>query len=198
VLVAGPWATASPQTINPSYFSPRAYAALGAASRDPTWTRLGHTSRSIIDALTRQPPRLPPNWARLQADGTPQPTGSPGADGNPPQYSFDATRTLLRLATDCYDSGRQLAARAWPLLQRQVKDGFALHTTLDGMPRDRGEHPALIAGAAAAAQAAGADADAARLLDRADAVEARRSTYYGAALAALGRVALQTQWLGRC
>lgn len=198
VLVAGPWAKASPQTINPSYFSPGAYITLGATSGDPTWTQLAHTSRSIIDALTRDPARLPPNWARLEADGTPKPSSSPGAHGNPPQYSFDATRTLLRLGTDCDAGGRQLAARAWPLLQRQIRDGFAARSALDGTPRDGGEHPSLIVGAAAAAQAAGADAEAASLLDRAEAVEAQHSTYYGAALAALGRVMLQTQELRRC
>jgi endoglucanase len=198
VLVAGPWAMASPHTINPSYFSPGAYVALGAATGDPAWAGLARTSRSIVDVLTRDPARLPPDWARLDANGSSEPTGSPGADGDPPGYAFDATRTLLRLGTDCSAAGPRLAARAWPLLQRQVRDGFSARSALDGTPRGGGEHPSVIVGAAAAAQAAGAESEAALLLDRAEAVEARHSTYYGAALVALGRVALQTEWLGRC
>ena len=60
------------------------------------------------------------------------------------------------------------------------------------------EHPAALAGAAAAARAAGDDGASAELLDRADELDRERPGYYGAAVTALARVALDTNGLGSC
>ncbi|MDW5596131.1 hypothetical protein VSS74_17420, partial [Conexibacter stalactiti] len=59
-------------------------------------------------------------------------------------------------------------------------------------------HPAALVGAAAAARAAGDAGASDRLLARADALEARAPSYYGAAWAALGRIMLTTDLLGGC
>lgn len=65
VLVAGPWARTDPAAINPSYFSPRAYADLARVDHDPRWNLLASSSRSIIAQLTAGGRSLPPDWAAL-------------------------------------------------------------------------------------------------------------------------------------
>jgi endoglucanase len=196
VLVAGPWARRE-RMINPSYFSPRAYGELAAASRDGRWARLAVSSVRLSERLLYGEPALPPNWARARGDRvTPVPT--PGT-GEPPAYGYDAARLPLRLAESCDGDARDLAARSWPFLREQAEDGrVAPVYRLDGAPAAEGEHPLGLAAAAASAQAAG-DGDAAHdLLDRADHANRRGPTYYGAAWAALGRVMLTTDLLGDC
>ena len=116
LLTAGPWAVDPPATVNPSYFSPAAFAALGAASGDGGWGSLSASARSVTAALMTPPARLPPDWARIEA-GKPVPTGLPGQPSSPPQFGFDAARTLVRLAEDPDPSGRAIAARAWPVFE---------------------------------------------------------------------------------
>jgi endoglucanase len=183
VLLAGRWAHDG-RIVNPSYFSPRAFDVLG-------WSDLEAGGRRVLGAL-RAP--LPPDWARLRGDGA-APTGPPGR-GEPPAYGYDALRLPVRLAESCSAPDRDLAARAWPPLRG--RDPLPAVLELDGSARGTGSHPAALAGAAGAARAAG-DADAARaLLDRAGELERRRPSYYGAAWVALGRVMLETDWLGGC
>ena len=59
VLVAGPWAQGRP-VVNPSYFSPRAFAAIGRGD-------LAGTSRLLADRLTAD--GLPPDWAVVEPWG---------------------------------------------------------------------------------------------------------------------------------
>ncbi|HUE25416.1 MAG TPA: glycosyl hydrolase family 8, partial [Solirubrobacteraceae bacterium] len=66
VLVAGPWAQTDPAVINPSYFSPRAYADLAGADHDPRWELLASSSRSIVSELTNAGRSLPPDWANAR------------------------------------------------------------------------------------------------------------------------------------
>ena len=57
-LVAGPWARTTPPVVDPSYFSPRAYATLHAVDPDARWRALVSSSRSVMSALTRWTIRL--------------------------------------------------------------------------------------------------------------------------------------------
>jgi endoglucanase len=188
VLSPGPWAVSS-RVVNPSYFSPRAYALLGG--HDRRWRGLAASSRRLVGKLTSG--GLPPDWAQLQPYGI-TPAGSPGG-GVAPRYAYDALRVPLRFAESCAAADRALAARLWPRL-RDVPGAPA--RGLDGTPSPGPESPAALAAAAAAAWAAGDRGAASGLLDRADAVDREHPTYYGAAWAALARIMLQTRTLGRC
>ena len=192
VLVAGPWAR-GPRMINPSYLSPRAFSELDRAGRSPVWGQLERSSLRLLGGLTRRSPHLAPDWARLQGGGA-APSGPPGEPGEP-VHGFDAVRVPLRLAESCDRGARRLAARAWPALRG---DRVAAVRGLDGSPRADHEHPASLAGAAAAARAAGDDEASAELLDRAAELDRERPSYYGAALTALARVSLDTDGLGSC
>jgi endoglucanase len=183
VLVAGPWARAEAR-INPSYFSPRAYRELGAASGDGRWGRLAASSRRLTDRLTAEPPHLAPDWAQVHAWGV-VPTGPPGSPGEP-AHGYDAVRVPLRLAESCAAADRALAARGEP--------SGAPVRGLDGTVRADGEHPAALVGAAATA----GGRERADLLNRAEQLDEDHPSYYGAALVALGRTMLETRLLGGC
>jgi endoglucanase len=191
-LLPGPWARGR-GTINPSYFSPRAFAALAAATEDPRWRRLAASSRRYAGRLTERPPHLVPDWAKVAAWGV-APAGPPDRQ-DPPVHGFDAARFPIRHAESCERADRRLAARPRPVLRRQpaiaVRDlaGRALEPT---------EHPVALVAAAATARAAGDRRAAAQLLDRAEALDERSPTYYGAAWVALGRAMLTTDLLGGC
>jgi endo-1,4-beta-D-glucanase Y len=176
VLVAGPWAR-DEVVVNPSYWSPRGLAELGLIE-------LVASSRRLTQRLTES--ALPPDWARVQSWGV-EPIGPPA--GGAPAYSYDAVRVPVHLVESCDPVDRELAAAMWPRLR--VKPG-APRRALDGRPLTDEEHPAALAGAAAAAHAAGAAAEADRLLERAAELDEERPTYYGAALVALARLAVQS------
>jgi endoglucanase len=195
VLVAGPWARKE-AIVNPSYFSPRAYAELRTASGDRRWSKVAFSSVRVSRRLLEGKPPLPPNWARVRPYGV-EPIATPGS-GEPPAYGYDAVRLPLRLAEACDKGARRLAARPWPFLRRQARQRVAPVYALDGAPTADGEHPAGLVGAAGAATASGDGRAARELLDRADKANRAAPTYYGAALSALGRVMLTTDLLGRC
>jgi endoglucanase len=192
VLAAGPWARDS-GVINPSYSAPRAFRALGTASRDGRWGALANSSRRIADRLTEEEPHLAPDWARVEAWGV-QATGAPGSSEGA-RHGYDAVRVPLRLAESCSRADRAIAARAWPTLR--TDPGRAIRP-LDGSPAPEGESPAALAGSAAAAAAAGDARSRDDLLDRAGALDEQHPTYYGAAVHALARVTLTTHRLGGC
>jgi endoglucanase len=195
VLVAGPWARAVPQAVNPSYFDPRAYAQLGSASGDPHWGQLAETSRDLAAELVSQPAALPPDWARLES-GTAVAASAP--DGSEAAFGFDAVRFPVRMSASCHDADRELAASTWRFLGPAAASGHGARLTLDGQPTGQPAHAASLVGAAAAARAAGDVAASDDLLDRATAVDEQSPTYYGSAWVALGRVMLTTDWLGAC
>lgn len=194
VLVAGPWAVEEPVTINPSYFSPATFAALGEASGDGQWGELSATSRSISEMLMNDETPLPPDWARLEGD-EPVPIGLPDDPEAPPKFSFDAVRTLVRLAEDPDPEGRQIAAVAWPVFEGQDPAQIAVEHDLSGEPAGDTRNPVAQVAAAGAAHAAGENAARDRLLDAAEAADREYSTYYGAAWVALGRYMLTTKAL---
>jgi endo-1,4-beta-D-glucanase Y len=194
-LAAGTWAV-TPRVTNPSYAAPASFRALDQVTGHHTWRGVAATERTTLAALLRQA-ALPPDWVVRGPDGTPTATHAPGHPELVPQYGFDAVRVPLRFAESCNPADRGLVASLWPALHRGMRPGF-LPRTLDGRPAGRLEHPAALAGAAAAAQAAGARAAAAGLLDRAQAQDRIYPTYYGAAWVALGRLMLQTDRLAPC
>jgi endoglucanase len=197
VLTAGPWAVSPPITLNPSYFSPATDAALGAASGDGRWASLAASSRSITRTLMSGSSRLPPDWARLEG-GKPVPIGSPSDPQSKPEFSFDAVRTLVRMAEDPAPAGRQIAASAWPVFAGQDPTKLPVQHDLSGRPIGDILHPVVLVAAAGAAGAAGAPAARDGLLDEAEALDRRSPTYYGAAWVALGRIMLTTRLLDAC
>ena len=51
VLAAGPWARKAPVTVNPSYFAPATFAALGDVTGDGRWGSLSASGRTVTDLL---------------------------------------------------------------------------------------------------------------------------------------------------
>jgi endoglucanase len=184
VLTAGPWARGE-GVVNPSYWSPRALAMLGLDD-------LAASAQRLTARLTES--GLPPDWARVEPWGV-APAGSPDG-GGPAVYSYDAVRVPLRLAESCDPADREIAARMWTRLR--ARPGV-VPRALDGTPMGDGEHAAALVGAAAAARAAGDFAAAGSLLERAEAVDRARPSYYGGAMVALGWVVLRgAGGLGEC
>jgi endoglucanase len=192
VLTAGPWAVKPPVTVDPSYFSPAAFAALRAASGDDRWSSLASSSRSITSALMRGRSRLPPDWARLEGD-KPVPIGSPSNPQAPARFGFDAARTLVRMAED--PAGRRIVARAWPVFAGRDPTQLPVAHALSGRALGDTLNPVVLVAAAGAADAAGHTAARDGLLDSAAALDRRFPTYYGAAWVALGRMMLTTNLL---
>lgn len=195
LLVAGPWAQAAPQYVNPSYLAPATFEALASATGDAAWGGMASASRSALRTLLTNgsSARLPPDWAQIQGAGL-QASAAPGG-GTGPQYGFDAVRTFVRLAEDCDPAGRSLAAASWPFFRGLPGHSVAAVYHLDGTPAVQYSHPAALVAAAATAQAAGDHAAAANLLDQADALQGQQASYYGGAWTALGRILLTTPWL---
>jgi len=210
VLAAGPWATGVAPTVNPSYFSPRAYADLASAHADPSWDSLAGSSRAITEGLTSDGSSLPPDWARVQslaAGQGGQPTAHAAPISNPsgaaasssgsgdPASGLDALRVAIRSAESCVPADRQIAAKMWPLYRSHP--GLATYR-LDGTPVGQETHAASYVAAAAAAKAAGDDDASNGLLDQAQEADSAHPTYYGSAWVALGRVMLTSSALGSC
>jgi endoglucanase len=194
VLVAGPWARKDPITLNPSYFSPATFAALGDATKDGRWGSLSASSRSVTDLLMPSSGNLPPDWAQVKG-GKPVPSGPPNNPSGPAQFGFDAPRTLVRMAEDPDPAGPRIAAKAWPAFEGRAPADIPVEHDLSGKPAGSTPHPISLVAAAGAAAAAGKDADKAKLLDAAEALDRKAPTYYGAAWVAIGRIMLDTNAL---
>src|SRR5439155_2042515 len=105
----------------------------------------------------------PPDWARVNGDGTVTAISGPDASGGPGRYGLDAPRVLIRFAASCDNAAKTLAERFRPRIAASAQ-------------------PVEIV-AAAATDEARRDA----LLDRAVRVARTDPTYYGVAWAAPGR-----------
>ena len=198
VLTAGPWATARPATLNPSYWAPAVLRDLAGRTGDERWRRIADGVLPLTERASGGGRQLPADWVSLGADGTPRPVPAPGGRGaRQPQYGLDAQRVVVWLATACDDASRGLAARWWPLLRPEDRSA-ALALRLDGGVLDPTAAALPLVAAAAAARAAGDTAASDRLLDRADAQHQRFPTYYGAAWVALGRELLTGTALRTC
>jgi endo-1,4-beta-D-glucanase Y len=195
LVAAGPWATGSPVTLNPSYWSPAPYEQLARATGDPRWAALAPAAVQAAADLTGDGVALPPDWARAD-DGVLRPTPAPDGTVPVPRYSLDAQRTVVWLATACSSEARALAATWDPLLSGKRAGAIALGQ--DGSILDEAVHPLPYVAAAAAADAAGEPERRDGLLDRAAETAERFPTYYGDAWLALGRALLQTDLLDAC
>ncbi|HEY6760050.1 MAG TPA: glycosyl hydrolase family 8 [Baekduia sp.] len=170
VVMAGPWATARGLT-NPSYYDPRALAALHMDD-------VARATRALVATVTAGGSRPPTDWATL---GPPAAPTSPPSGAGPPAYGYDAARVAIRLAASCDPDDRRIAANL---------------TSLKTAAPAR--HPVFTVARAAVAHARRDGAHSADLLDQASAQDHAQPTYYGAAWVALGRLLLDTDLLGRC
>src|SRR5262249_29899639 len=131
VLAAGPWATER-GIIDPSYFAPRAFAAIGRLD-------LAAAAHRLVDRATAD--RLPPDRAVVKPWGV-APTG-PNAAGRP-VYSYDAARLPVWFADSCDPATRTLAARLWPRLRSRPG---AVPRALSGAPLGHGQGAVALTGA---------------------------------------------------
>jgi endoglucanase len=197
LLVAGPWARTAPYVINPSHFAPSAFVILGNATGDQRWMTLVRSGHRLVKRLVGRSSALVPDWAQVDVAGTPQPIASPGGVEGQPRYGLDASRLLIRLATDCDESSRRLTIIAGRRLPRQPGRVAAEYDLLGQPLADHGHALADVA-ASAVALALGDGRTARLLLEHAESLERKTSTYYGAAWLALGRVLLTTTLLTDC
>jgi endoglucanase len=196
MLAAGPWATGTPVTLNPSYWVFTAFEDLGRETRDPRWSELGSGSLALLQGLSKDGAKLLPDWARV--DGTTAaPTAAPNGQAASVQYGLDAQRAVVWLAAACDGTARRLAASWWPTLSAPGRSR-ALALAPDGTILRAEAHAMALVGSAAAADAAGRPSERDRLLDEAASVDAAHPTYYGAAWVAIGRAMLTTRSLGGC
>src|SRR4051812_469363 len=114
VLTAGPWASSGGRIVfNPSYLDPRTLIGLGHLTGDHRYAAVARRSRQAIRAVSRP---LPPDWATVSRRSAHAATSARGFRGSG-RFSWDATRTLVRLAVDPSATGRAIAARAWPVFR---------------------------------------------------------------------------------
>jgi len=189
LLVAGPWARAEPAWIDPSYFTPAAFADL--AKLDGGFGALQDGSARALRTLTAHAPHLPPDWAthsgtELRASSSP--------DGQSPRYGYDAVRVPLWMSISCRAADRAIAAAMWGFLSHAHGRVYALN----GRPLDPTSSSEALVAAAAAARAAGDTRDVPLLLDKAQHLDSAQPRYYASALIALGRVLLATTLLDTC
>ncbi len=189
VMVAGNWATAHPQQVNASYFSPRAEQEL--ARFDARWSTVSTGNRGVIERLIQQAP-LPPDWAELNGDAI----SAVGHGSAPVQFGLDAARVPIRLAESCAHEDRELAAAMRIPLSVQPSAVGIRH--LDGSAAVEWKHPIALVARAAVLLAAGDGPGSARALDESAALQARYPSYYGAAWVALGDLMLRSSALGEC
>jgi endoglucanase len=197
VLTAGPWATGSPATIDPSYWSLAAFQGLAKWTGNPTWLRLESGAVDLARAITDNGRRLPPDWAQLNVGDAPRPEPSPNGDAPVAQYGLDAQRTVVWFAASCNPHARALAARWWQLLKHR-RSSRALALRLNGSVLTATHAPLPLVAAAAAAKAAGRGGTMQRLLGLAAAQQRHYPTYYGGAWSALGPALLTSDALGPC
>jgi endo-1,4-beta-D-glucanase Y len=197
VLVAGPWATGEPATIDPSYWSLAAYQGLAKWTGNEEWLRLEAGAVDLAREITKNGKELPPDWALLHVGDAPQPEPSPNGDAPVAQYGLDAQRTVVWFAASCNPHARALAARWWRLL-RPSFSAHALALSLGGEVLTATRAPLPLVAAAAAARAAGHSTETQQLLDEAAAQQRHFPTYYGGAWSALGQALLTSDALGPC
>lgn len=196
-LVAGPWARNPPYSVDASYFSPEAMAALATASGDRIWTQLATNSEQLVRNLQggRSSRSLPPDWALLSVSGDISASPPPSGDG-PVAYGLDAERIPVWYGIDCAASGRALSADDWPIVSGLTASGAFQSYSLKGAVQTMYTNNLGLVAAAASAGAAGNPSRGRALLAQAQTNLGR--TYYGDAWAALGTVLLTTKLLSPC
>jgi endoglucanase len=192
LLVAGDWATTFPAVVDPSYFAPGAFAALGRASGDPRWEQLERTSREVLGRLTERPSGLAPDWAVVEADGEAKPTPPPG-EGGEAIFGYDAVRVPLWQAESCAGRDGRLAGGMESFFDETATAEPAATYSLEGEPRGGPPGAPILVAAAMASAGAGDDTGAVNWMRGAEDDVKAAPTYYGMALLALGRAALERE-----
>ncbi len=197
VLVAGPWAVGPPTYANPSYAAPAELASLGDLTDPQGFAALARGTRTLVAGVLAVD-TLPPDWVQVST-GPPLAVSPPGL-GPVDRYGFDAARLPVRWAASCDDGDRRTVATLWPPLERAARRNGA---TVDLAVVGHGSagavrSPVGLVATAAAGWADGHTGAALRLLERAEAANRARPTYYASAWVALGRVLLETARLGTC
>ncbi len=196
LLAPGPWAAdVTPYVANPSYIAPAAFAQLGDISDDTRWPSLADSGNALLQAITADGSRLPPDWMVVDSNGSPAASAAP--NGSAVAYGYEAFRTLPRLAEACDTRSRDLAAALWAPVQRTLDDPSET-ANLDGSEQTSGDNTLFMLAAASAAQAAGDNDRADELLDLAERIDSASPTYYLGAWVALTRLMLDTDLLGGC
>jgi endo-1,4-beta-D-glucanase Y len=192
VLGAGPWASARGRTVfNPSYLDPRTLIALGHLTGDHRYSAVARQGRQAIRSLSRP---LPPDWATVAGGSASAASSARGFRGSG-RFSWDAPRALIRLAADPDRTGRNIAARAWPVFRGRGPQSIFVEHHLDGRRAGSSRSAVTLVAAAASADASGYRDSAALLLHDAAAFQQQHPTYFGAAWAAIGRLLLTTHRL---
>ena len=194
VLVAGPWATSDPVTVNPSYLMPSVFSELGTLTHDHRWSALATSSIDLVAGLTHDGQLLPADWTRLEGDHLV--AAGQGGGGGAPQYGPDAQRVPLWFAAGCDPRSRRLAAAWWPVLQQDNRSS-ANALSITGDPVDANASAVALLASAAAAGASGDQGGVAALLRGAGQTAQGHPTYYGAAWLALA-AGLEGGQLTRC
>jgi endoglucanase len=195
ILTAGPWATGSPATLDPSYWSLPAMTGLAEITGDHEWRQLANSALFLTRQLTQGGRLLPPDWAELTATGQVLAESAPNYSAPEPQYGLDAQRTVAWFAASCDPLARSLAARWWQLLNVPARSQ-ALALQLNGTVLNPTRAVLPLVAAAAAAHAADAQTASLHLLSLATDQQRRSPGYYGAAWAALGPVLISSHALG--
>ena len=145
-LVPGNWAQTKDQlVVNPSYLFPSAYRIFAAVDSAHDWQSVVDSSYLVLAGCTSSPlgaasasVNLPPNWCGVGPDHTYYQIQETGL--NSTDYSYDAVRTMWRVALDYEWYGDLRAARL--LLQSgrfltsqwQSNHRLAVGYTHDGQP----------------------------------------------------------------
>jgi len=197
ILTAGQWANGPTAIVDPSYWSLPALTSLASLTGNREWLRLADDAVAVTARLSRNGALLPPDWAKLGANGQMLPTSGPDGPGFQPQYGLDAQRTDVWFASSCVRQARMLAARWWRLLRSPARSqAQALH--LDGVITTSVPSVLPLVAAAATAQAANDAGASSRLLRAAVVRQRREPLYYGGAWAALGLTLLDSNLLSGC
>lgn len=105
-IIPGNWAMGNRAlTINPSYISPYAYRIFAQVDTGNPWSGLIDTSYEVLKGCMTSPlfagdnpVYLPPNWCQMDENGVFSRAEEPGLEST--DYSYDAVRTMWRLALD--------------------------------------------------------------------------------------------------
>jgi endoglucanase len=197
VLLPGPWADkAGSLAFNPSYVDPTTLQALAHVTGDARFRAVSVGSTRLVDELTRP---LPPDWASVNArTGQVTPVSAAATISGPGIFSYDAPRTLVRMAVAPDPAGRATAARAWGVFSRTPPADIVLEHQLTGAAIGTAHDAVTLVAAAGAAKAAGDTAAMTSLLNEAQQLNSEHPTYYGGAWVALGRLMLTTNRLQPC
>jgi endoglucanase len=191
-LVAGPWAVAPTEYVDPSYLAPAEMDEL-AAALGPPWPAIATTASTELETLTSGGD-LPPDWAVIGSDHRIHPSAAPSSPGAPALFGFDAVRAPVWMATSCRSALRSAASGLLPALQR---GGGEVELDLGGHPAPGKADPIGFLALAAGDWAAGHQTTAWGLVGKAEQIDQSQPTYYTTAWVALTVLAFDHR-LGPC